>query len=243
MSYGADIPVRIGGKLSVKPSAETSWGSALRMHSNSASISGLSMLSLCLEYRSEVSQVSLVTAASQFRAQCELTCRIKRQQGGRAGRRTQESVAILVADVYAADQYFVKNPEILLTKPISDLVIDPDNAVILELHLQCAAFEMPLSSADEKYFGPTIMHILETRLVKDEEGWYDSHIEFPCNNSPRARYHTHGKYMPFPSKHVALRGAEEESYSLVDITGGESKVLEEMEHSRAIFEVFQMVID
>jgi O-acetylhomoserine/O-acetylserine sulfhydrylase-like pyridoxal-dependent enzyme len=56
------------------------------------------------------------------------------------------------------------------------------------------------------------------------------------------RHHTHTKYLPHPASHVAIRGAREEQYTIVDITNidkpnGRSKVLEEIELSRALFEV------
>jgi DEAD/DEAH box helicase domain-containing protein len=56
------------------------------------------------------------------------------------------------------------------------------------------------------------------------------------------RYHTNPKFLPFPSKYISIRGAEEDKYAVVDVTplkrpGGQAKILEEIEFSRAIFEV------
>ena len=49
--------------------------------------------------------------------------------------------------------------------------------------------------------------------------------------------------MPYPAKHVSLRGVEEEKYVLIDITeferGGTAKLVEEIEISRALFEVYE----
>ena len=57
------------------------------------------------------------------------------------------------------------------------------------------------------------------------------------------RYHTHPKLLPYPAKHVNLRGVEEEKYVLIDITeferGGTAKLVEEIEISRALFEVYE----
>lgn len=58
---------------------------------------------------------------------------------------------------------------------MSELVIDLDSKVLLEAHLQCAAHEMPLMDDDEVYFGPNMKELCETRLVRDEEGWYVFH--------------------------------------------------------------------
>jgi hypothetical protein len=49
--------------------------------------------------------------------------------------------------------------------------------------------------------------------------------------------------MPYPAKHVSLRGIEEERYVLLDVTefdrGGPARIIEEIEVSRALFEVFE----
>ena len=58
------------------------------------------------------------------------------------------------------------------------------------------------------------------------------------------RYHTHPRYLPYPSKHVSIRGIEEEKYSVVDVTrvgkpNGVAYILEEIELSRALFEIYE----
>ncbi|KAH9901228.1 DEAD/H helicase [Cubamyces lactineus] len=151
-----------------------------------------------------------------------------RQQAGRAGRRARDALAVFVADALPVDQHFVNYPEELFERATNDLIVDLDSKVILEAHLQCAAHEMPLMHEDEAYFGPLMKEICETRLVKDKEGWY----------------HTHPKYLPYPSRHVSIRGIEEEKYSVVDITrvgkpGGSATILEEVELSRALFEIYE----
>ncbi|KAI6043047.1 P-loop containing nucleoside triphosphate hydrolase protein [Pisolithus marmoratus] len=145
-----------------------------------------------------------------------------RQQAGRAGRRARDSMAVLVADVSPLDQHYVKCPDAL------DLVIHLDSKEIVEAHLQCAAHELPISKDDTLFFGPLLSEICDKKLIRDEDGWY----------------HTHPKYLPYPQKHVAIRGAEEVKYIVVDITkaqeGGQgTKILEELELSRALFEVYE----
>lgn len=58
------------------------------------------------------------------------------------------------------------------------------------------------------------------------------------------RYHAHPKFLPFPAKHISLRGGEEEKYSAIDMTragkpGGHPQILEEVEVSRALFELYE----
>ena len=75
-------------------------------------------------------------------------------------------------------------------------------------------------------------------------GTYDqSQSDFTIHRNGLLRYHTHPKFLPYPAKHVSLRGAEEEKYVLIDITeferGGTAKLVEEVEISRALFEVYE----
>ncbi|KAG8908600.1 hypothetical protein FRB99_004888 [Tulasnella sp. 403] len=152
-----------------------------------------------------------------------------RQQAGRAGRRLQDSLAVFVPDSLPIDQHFTNNPDEIFDKPMADLIVDLENEVILEGHLQCAAHEMPVSIAnDEHYFGPRFKPLCEKRLTSDSEGWY----------------HTHPKFMPRPSSHVAIRGVQELKYLVVDVTRqdgmeGRLKVMEELEVSRAMFETYE----
>ena len=70
------------------------------------------------------------------------------QQSGRAGRNGKPSVSIFVATSKLIDQYLAKNPEYLLEGTPEQALIDPNNAVILLHHLQCAVFEKPFLSTE-----------------------------------------------------------------------------------------------
>ncbi|KIL69576.1 hypothetical protein M378DRAFT_184005 [Amanita muscaria Koide BX008] len=150
-----------------------------------------------------------------------------RQQAGRVGRRSRDSLTILVADTFGIDQYYVQNPDELYGQMPDDLVVDLDNNIILEAHLQCAAYEMPLSLDDVQFFGPRLREICLSKLIQDEEGWY----------------HPHPTCLPYPSTHISIRGVQEEKYAVVLVAGSRSqsgaKILEEVEDSRAIFEVYE----
>jgi DEAD/DEAH box helicase domain-containing protein len=75
------------------------------------------------------------------------------QQAGRAGRRSDSSLAVLVAQDDPLDQYLVAHPEDLFHKPPEDAVIDPTNRYVLGPHLACAAREHPLAPEELEYFG------------------------------------------------------------------------------------------
>ncbi len=75
------------------------------------------------------------------------------QQSGRAGRNNQKSLAILIAFENQLDQYFMNNPKFFFDKPHENAIIDLNNEILRDAHLQCAAKELPLTSTDaEKYF-------------------------------------------------------------------------------------------
>lgn len=147
-----------------------------------------------------------------------------RQQSGRAGRRNKDSLSVLVGDCFATDQYYMDNPDELFTKPNCELQVDLQNMLVLEGHIQCAAFEMPIRPLEDKlYFGKQLPEIAEERLIKDPLGFYH------CND----------RFRPHPSKCVAIRDTEEGHFAVIDVTNGRNIVLEEVEPSRAFFTIYE----
>ncbi|KAN0124052.1 P-loop containing nucleoside triphosphate hydrolase protein [Russula decolorans] len=153
-----------------------------------------------------------------------------RQQIGRAGRRARDSLAIFVAGGEEPDTRYFAYPDDLFDKPTPELIVNLESELVIEAHLQCAAFEMPLSSDDSCWFGPLTTKICETKLVRDKEGWF----------------HTHPKHLPYPASGLSIRGAEEEKYTVIDVSstefGVKGLILEETEISRALFELYEGAI-
>lgn len=147
-----------------------------------------------------------------------------RQQAGRAGRRSRDSLAILVAEDLPIDRNYVKFPDKLYNQPMDDLTVDIESKVVIEAHLQCAAHEMPLSKDDAFYFGASLGELCDSKLRKDKDGWY----------------HPHPKFLPYPAKHISIRGADDDKYTVIDVTKvGLPRIIEEIELSRAIFELYE----
>ncbi len=146
-----------------------------------------------------------------------------RQQSGRAGRRNKDSLSVLIGDCFPTDQYYMQNPDEIFTKPNCELQVDLQNMLVLEGHIQCAAYEMPIRpDEDSVYFGKNLSDIAEERMVKDELNFY----------------HCSDRFRPHPSKFVSIRDTEEEHFAIVDITQGRNVVLEELEASRAFFTLY-----
>ncbi|KAH0536462.1 hypothetical protein FGG08_006675 [Glutinoglossum americanum] len=147
-----------------------------------------------------------------------------RQQSGRAGRRNKDSLSVLVGDGFPTDQYYMDNPDELFTKPNCELQVDLENVLVLEGHVQCAAYEMPIRPDEDKiYFGENLPEIAEERMVSDSLGFYH------CNE----------RFRPYPSKFVPIRDTEDGNFAVVDISNGRNAVIEEVEPSRAYFTVYE----
>lgn len=76
------------------------------------------------------------------------------QQMGRAGRRLEPSLAIMVANNDPIDQFMVRHPDYFFEQSAESATLDAGNPYILARHLSCAAFELPLDETDEARFGP-----------------------------------------------------------------------------------------
>ncbi|KAJ5143774.1 Helicase C-terminal [Penicillium bovifimosum] len=147
-----------------------------------------------------------------------------RQQSGRAGRRNKDSLSVLVGDRYPTDQHYMQNPDEIFTRPNCELQIDLTNELILEGHVQCAAFEMPIRPEEDSiYFGPQLLALAPTRLEKDPIGFY----------------HCHPRFRPQPSRCVSIRDTEDQHFAVIDTTNDRNIVLEEVELSRAFFTIYE----
>ncbi len=75
------------------------------------------------------------------------------QQAGRAGRDERPSVAVLVAGADQLDQWLMTHPRQVFTRPPEPAVVNRSNPSVLLPQLACAAYERPLTPADEPWWG------------------------------------------------------------------------------------------
>jgi DEAD/DEAH box helicase domain-containing protein len=120
-----------------------------------------------------------------------------RQQAGRAGRRTDSALAILVASASPLDQFLMKHPEYIFERSPEQALIDPDNLLILLAHLRCAAFELPFRKGEG--FGKASQPFVDGLLsVLEESGTV--HL-------------SNGRYFwtadQYPASNISLRTASE----------------------------------
>ena len=124
------------------------------------------------------------------------------QQAGRAGRGGEESLAIMVAQGNPLDQFLMRHPEYFFGRSHERAIIDPDNRRILGQHLQCAAYERPLSKSELTNFSFNAPEALKTLL---EEG------KLAYRNG---RYF-YGK-QDYPASRTNIRSASDGIYKIVD---------------------------
>ena len=132
------------------------------------------------------------------------------QQAGRAGRSGTDSLVVLVAYNDTVDQYLMRRPEYFFGRSPEAACIDPHNPYILAQQLACAAYEMPISPADEAAFGPQTRDVLaaledagETRSIDGRAYWAKS---------------------DFPGAKVSLRTMSDDTYTIVDGTRGNAAI-------------------
>ena len=137
------------------------------------------------------------------------------QQMGRAGRRGDVSVAILVASPAPVDQYVIHHPEFVLGGQPEEARLDPDNLHVLLAHLRAATFELPFEPGEGFGPGPAdelLAFLGEGGQVRqaDDGRWYWSSENFPASE-------------------ISLRAAAPENVVIIDTSPDRPRVLGEVD--------------
>jgi DEAD/DEAH box helicase domain-containing protein len=138
------------------------------------------------------------------------------QQAGRVGRRSEKSLAVLIARSQPLDQFIIENPDYFFGKPPEHGLINPDNLLILLSHIQCAAFELPFRDGEQ--FGRE--NLGEMLKYLEDKG--------TLHHAGQNWYWTQDAY---PAEKVSLRSTSEENFVVVDTTKrkvGETRLREEV---------------
>ncbi|MFC2006378.1 DEAD/DEAH box helicase [Chloroflexota bacterium] len=143
------------------------------------------------------------------------------QQAGRSGRGKSGSLSFLIGLDSPLDQYFMRHPDFFFQKSFENALVNPENPYILRAHLLCAAWELPLISSDEDFFGPMFAQErteLEGHMLKERgRRWY---------LSPSIAY---------PARTINIRSTSGDNFALIDTSS--CSLLETVESSVAFFQI------
>jgi DEAD/DEAH box helicase domain-containing protein len=130
------------------------------------------------------------------------------QQAGRAGRRSGQSTAIMVATSAPLDQFMAAHPDYLFGTPPEHARINPDNPFILVNHLKCAAFELPIP--EDERFGD--VQVRRELAALEDEG---------VLHRAGSRYHWASE--TYPADHISLRTVTTDNFLVIDTTFRDEK--------------------
>jgi len=149
------------------------------------------------------------------------------QRLGRAGRRSQTALGVLVGSSEPLDQFIVRNPEFFLDASPEHARIAPDQLLILLDHVRCAAFELPFRDG-EAFGGEDLRTLLDylsdQGLLHHEAGeWHWMADSYPANS-------------------VSLRSVAEGNFTVVDVTDGRQDVIAEVDYAGAALTLYEGAI-
>jgi len=156
------------------------------------------------------------------------------QRFGRAGRRRDLSLAVLVSSSNPVDQFMARHPRQLISAPIEHARIDPDNIEILIQHLKCAAFELPFEPDD--VYG----NVPDDALGEALDYLADNGVVHPTSTEAGSIYHWASD--SYPANNVSLRSTGWDNFVIIDLNG--DRTIAEMDwrsthtmlHEQAIYQ-------
>jgi DEAD/DEAH box helicase domain-containing protein len=152
------------------------------------------------------------------------------QRFGRAGRRNDRSICVLVTSSAPLDQYLAREPEYLLGAPVEEARIDPDNPEILIQHVKCGAFELPFrrgeryGSLDADETAAALEFLVQHRTLHEASGTF------------------HWAADAYPANEVSLRSVGWDNVVIVDVEHDETiaeidwRGAHTMVHEQAIYQ-------
>lgn len=149
------------------------------------------------------------------------------QRFGRAGRRQQPALGVLVASSQPLDQYVVRHPDFFADAPPEHARTAPDQPLILFDHIRCAAFELPFNAGEP--FGPidplVYLEALAESEVLHQEG---QRWEWIADS--------------YPANAVSLRSVADGNFVVVDKTDGKQNIIAEVDYSAAALTLYEGAI-
>lgn len=149
------------------------------------------------------------------------------QRFGRAGRRQQPSIGVLVASSDPLDQYIVRHPEFFGDAPPEHARIAANQPVVLLDHIRCAAFELPFRDGDG--FGPV-----------DPRAFLDLLTEDGVLHNEGAAWEWIAD--SYPANAVSLRSVADGNFVVVDRSDGRQTIIAEVDYASAPLMLYEDAI-
>ena len=150
------------------------------------------------------------------------------QQAGRSGRRQETSISFLIGIDNPLDQYFMQHPEVFFEKSHENALTNQANPHILEPHLLCAAWELPLKGRDSRFFGKRFEEAIDGLIAADKM-------------RKRTRAWHLSPEIDYPAQDVSIRSSSSDHYVLVDASK-EYELLEIIDAATAFFQIHTSAI-
>jgi len=141
------------------------------------------------------------------------------QQAGRAGRRSEVSLALLVASAAPLDQFIAAHPAYLFERSPEHGLINPDNLAILLRHVRCAAFELPFQEKEAFGSAGDVKEILEFLAEQGELHASGGAFRWVAD--------------AYPAEGVSLRASSEDTVVIQDVAEGRPVVIGEVDRATA----------
>ncbi|MGN0863723.1 MAG: DEAD/DEAH box helicase, partial [Stenotrophomonas koreensis] len=149
------------------------------------------------------------------------------QRFGRAGRRQQPALGVMIASSQPLDQYVVRHPDFFANASPEHARIAPDQPLILFDHIRCASFELPFVEGER--FGPIDPQVFLEALV--EAGVL--HVE-----AGRWEWIADS----YPANSVSLRAVADGNFVVVDRSDGKQQIIAEVDYSAAALTLYEGAI-
>ena len=150
------------------------------------------------------------------------------QQAGRAGRGTEDSLAVLIANDLPIDQFLIENPSYFFGRSPENAVIDKNNPYIVLGHLRAAAYELPIKIDEELQFGPSAPALLDIlaedrQLLLSGEKWY-------------------WRGRTYPADDFSLRNISDATYTIIQVKDEGPEVIGSMDELSAFTQLHEEAV-
>ncbi len=114
------------------------------------------------------------------------------QQAGRAGRGTQDGLAIMVGQNDPLEQFMIRKPETLLEARNENVTVNPGNPQILSQQLLCATHERPMAPTELAQFHEKALELAESMDRSGELAFRNGMFFYPSHEPPAPKVNIRG---------------------------------------------------